>query len=261
VDRAPLDAGRLRAALGPRWASVSVVQQTSSTNADLLAAAAAGAADRTLLAAEVQLAGRGRFDRVWSSPRGAGLTVSFLLRPAAPTATWGWLPLLAGVALAATLRDAVGVPAVLKWPNDVLGPGGKLAGILVQAGSGAAVVGVGLNVSTTAEELPVGTASSLVLAGAADVDRTELLAAYATALDRWARRWDEAGGDAGRCGLADAYSGLCDTLGRQVRVTLGGGAALEGRAEAVAAGGALMLRTAAGVRTVSAGDVEHLRPA
>lgn len=271
MDREPLDPARLRAALGGRWAAVDVVDETTSTNADLLAAAARGAADRTLLAAETQVAGRGRFDRVWTSPPGAGLLVSLLVRPATPLVAWGWLPLLAGVALARAVRAEAGIDAVLKWPNDLLTPdGGKLAGILVQAAEGAAVIGIGLNVSTTAAELPVDTASSLALAGAPAVDRTALLAAIASAVDEQVSRWDAAGGDAQTCGLLADYTALCDTLGRQVRVSLGGGEVrvslgggevLEGTAEAVADGGGLQVRAGQQTHVVNAGDVEHLRPA
>src|SRR2546421_684603 len=87
-----------------------------STNVDLLHAAADGAPEGIVRVAHFQNGGRGRLDRSWSSPPGAGLTFSVLLRPAVPTPTWGWLPLLAGVALA----QAVGADAKLKWPNDVL---------------------------------------------------------------------------------------------------------------------------------------------
>jgi BirA family biotin operon repressor/biotin-[acetyl-CoA-carboxylase] ligase len=269
VNRDPLDADRLRSLLGARWHSVDVVARTASTNADLLAAAAAGAPDRTLLAAEVQDAGRGRFDRVWTSPEGAGLTFSMLLRPSAPVTSWGWLPLLTGVALAQAVIEQTGVHAALKWPNDLLAApaGGKLAGILVQSAgaagaAGAAVVaGIGLNVSTTADELPVDTASSLTLAGAADPDRTALLAAIATAVDGWVQRLDAAGGDAQSAGLARTYADLCATLGQQVRVSLGDGGVLEGTASAIGADGALTVRTASGARPVHAGDVEHVRPA
>jgi len=263
MDRNPLDADRLSALLRPRWASAQVVERTASTNADLLAVAADGAPDRSLLVAELQESGRGRFDRAWTSPAGAGITFSVLLRPAAPVSAWGWLPLLAGVALAETVRAQTGVPAVLKWPNDLLATpdGGKLAGILVQAAGGAAVVGIGLNVSTTADELPVDTASSLELAGAEGVDRAALLAGVANALDTWVERWDAAAGDAAAAGLDRAYTDLCATLGRRVRVSLGSGGDLEGTASGIGASGALTVRTAGGTRAVNAGDVEHLRPA
>src|SRR5882757_9712829 len=97
ADRVQLDASQLREALAPRWSRVEVVTETESTNADLLADAAAP--DRSVLAAEHQIAGQGRFDRAWTSPPRAGLTFSALLRPVVPIQQWGWLPLLVGVAL------------------------------------------------------------------------------------------------------------------------------------------------------------------
>jgi BirA family transcriptional regulator, biotin operon repressor / biotin---[acetyl-CoA-carboxylase] ligase len=261
VARTPLDVDRLRAVLAPRWSRVDVVDQTASTNADLLADPAA--VDRTALAAEHQVAGRGRFDRTWTSPPRAGLTFSVLLRPTVPVHQWGWLPLLAGLALQEAVVATSGVDAVLKWPNDLLArPGdGKLAGILAQTGDGSVVVGIGLNVDTTAAELPTDTATSLVLCGASAVDRTELLAAILGRIDARAARWVDAGGDAAAAGIDAAYRAACATLGRAVLVTLGDGSVVEGRATDVDAGGRLVVRTGDGPRTVAAGDVEHVRPA
>ena len=93
-----------------------------------------GRARGTVLVAEHQVAGRGRLDRVWTSPPRAGLTVSFLLRPDVPAARRGWLPLLTGVALAESVGEVTGVRASLKWPNDLLAVDGrKLAGILAES--------------------------------------------------------------------------------------------------------------------------------
>ncbi len=171
MERRALDLTRLRAALEARWARIEVVDETESTNADLLADPAAP--DRAVRVAEHQRAGRGRFDRQWSSPPRAGLTFSVLLRPAVPIQHWGWLPLLAGVALHDAVFAASEIPTALKWPNDLLAAGDerKLAGILAQTSGDAVVVGIGLNVDTTAEELPVPSATSLALAGANGLDR------------------------------------------------------------------------------------------
>ncbi|GAB2482339.1 biotin--[acetyl-CoA-carboxylase] ligase [Jatrophihabitans fulvus] len=269
MERPTLDHARLVAALGARWPQVEVVSDTGSTNADL-AARAASLPDRTLLAAEHQSAGRGRYDRVWQSPPGAGLTFSVLVRPAVPLARWGWLPLLTGVAVAEAVDgwaslSGTGSTVALKWPNDLLAGGRKLAGILAQTADDSAVIGVGLNVSTTADELPVDTATSLALVGAdPDVvaDRTGLLVAVAERLDARVAQWDDHQGDAEACGLAAAYRQRCATLGRTVRVTLGGGTTLEGEARTVDADGHLVVVPADGPeQVVPAGDVEHLRPA
>jgi BirA family transcriptional regulator, biotin operon repressor / biotin---[acetyl-CoA-carboxylase] ligase len=259
VERAPLDTGRLREALSPRWARIDVVDETESTNADLLADAAAP--DRTALAAEHQVAGRGRFDREWNSPARAGLTFSVLLRPEVPIQRWGWLPLLAGIALHEAVGPATGVAAALKWPNDLLAPDGrKLAGILAQTSGPAVVIGIGVNVDTTLDELPVENATSLALCGAAGVDRTELLIAILTRIDARDAQWSDCDGDAAACGLAEAYRTACGTLGRPVRVTLADGETVIGDATDVDEIGRLLVRTPRGVQPIGAGDVEHVRP-
>jgi BirA family biotin operon repressor/biotin-[acetyl-CoA-carboxylase] ligase len=249
MERAPLDAGRLRTALAPRWSRVEVVEETASTNADLLADDRAP--DRTVLVAENQIAGRGRFERAWTSPPRAGLTFSVLLRPELATPFWGWLPLLAGVALHEAVDEVTGLTTSLKWPNDLLvADGRKLAGILAQAAGDVVVVGIGLNVDTTAEELPVPTATSLALAGARDLDRTALLVAILTRLDARVAQWTDCHGEA-----------ACSTIGRPVRITTQrDGAVVVGTAMDVDDTGRLVVQAEDGVVAISAGDVEHVRP-
>lgn len=261
MERAPIDSTALRAALGSRWPRTEVVDEDESTNATLSHDTAAP--DRAVLVAEVQRSGRGRLDRTWTSPPRAGLTFSVALRPAAPIRTWGWLPLLAGVAVHDALAETTGVPVRLKWPNDVLhGPSErKLAGILAQSGGEAVVIGIGLNVTTTEAELPVETATSLALCGADDVDRTTLLAEILGRIDRRAAQWDDVLGDAEACGLAADYRRACATLGRTVVVTTTGGHEHTGRAAGIDADGRLQVERDGRVDTVGAGDVEHLRPA
>lgn len=264
--RAPLDGTAAREALGPGPWELHVVGETGSTNADVKAAAQAGARPAYVVVAEHQKAGRGRLGRSWETVPGAALTFSALVRPeGTPDARWGWLPLLTGVAVAEAVRSATGLDARLKWPNDVLAPDGrKLAGILVERvdtpDGPAAVVGIGLNVSTTEAELPVPSATSLALAGVepAALDRAALLAACLRALGTRFLAWHAAGGNAGACGLAAAYGALCATLGAEVTVTLGE-SVLAGRAVSVDEDGALRLATPTGPATVAAGDVTHLR--
>ena len=248
--RPPLDTGRL-AALG-----VEVVAEAGSTNALVADRAREGAPAWLVVATEHQTAGRGRLDRVWETPDRAALTFSTLLRPAAPASEWPWLPLLAGLAVVDTLRDH-DVPAALKWPNDVMIAGGKAAGILVErieTGDGpAAVVGIGLNVSQTREELPVETATSVVLATGAAPDRTDLLAGVLAGLREQYAAWSAGGG----ARLRPAYVDACATVGQEVRVVLPGGGELVGRATDVDEGGRLVV---AGT-PVAAGDVVHVRPA
>lgn len=247
---------------GGLWTAVELVHETGSTNADVIAAARAGAAEGLVVVAEHQSAGRGRAGRSWISPPRAGLAVSVLLRPgkSVPASRWGWLPLLAGVALAGCVTRTAGVDARLKWPNDLLAGGRKCAGILTEVAGDAAVVGIGLNVSHRPGELPAG-ATSLALAGAPTTDRAALLAALLRELAQWYRRWRAAGGDAGAAGVGEAYRSRCATIGQRVRVRLPDGGELTGHAETVDADGRLVLRTAAGVQVLAAGDVHHLRDA
>ncbi|AKH84461.1 biotin--acetyl-CoA-carboxylase ligase [Streptomyces sp. CNQ-509] len=273
LDRPPLNADALRRALvraGGLWTSLDVVEATGSTNADLAARAREGAAEGAVLVAEEQTAGRGRLDRRWSAPPRSGLFFSVLLRPeGVPVSRWGWLPLLAGVAVATALPRAAGVDTALKWPNDVLvtveGEERKAGGILVErpdAASESVVLGIGINVTLRADELPVPQAGSLALAGAKVTDRDPLLRAMLRSLERWYGSWRTAGGDPAGARLQETYAAGCATLGRQVRAELPGGTAVTGEAVAVDGDGRLVLATAAGLaEPVSAGDVVHLRSA
>lgn len=162
-----LDAARLNGALSSRpglWRAVGVVKETGSTNADLLAKARSGADEGLVLVAEAQTSGRGRMGRRWISPPRRSLTFSVLLRPAVPAGLLGWAPLLAGVAVASALQKTAGVDARLKWPNDVLVDGAKIAGILAERWGNAVVIGTGINVLQQRGELPVPTATSLLVA-------------------------------------------------------------------------------------------------
>jgi BirA family biotin operon repressor/biotin-[acetyl-CoA-carboxylase] ligase len=254
-----------------------VLASTGSTNADLLARAAAGAPEGLVLAAEEQTAGRGRLGRSWVSPPRAALTFSLLVRPETiKPARRGWLPLLTGVAVASAVRAVTGVEARLKWPNDVLAGPAKLAGILAEAAGDAIVIGIGLNVSTEPGELPppgpnpgaqeapggaLPATSLRVLAAAGPAgDREPLLAAMLAAFERWYQAWRQAGGDPDRCGLRAEYTSLCATIGREVRVELPGGQLLSGLAAGVDPEGRLLVRVSSGAEVpVAAGDVIHLR--
>ncbi|MEU1190643.1 biotin--[acetyl-CoA-carboxylase] ligase [Streptomyces sp. NPDC005859] len=272
LDRPPLNAPALRRALvreGGLWSQVDVVQSTGSTNSDLVAAAAAGkAAEGAVLVAEEQTSGRGRLDRRWTAPPRSGLFFSVLLTPdEVPVARWGWLPLLTGVAVATGLSRAAGVDTALKWPNDLLvtvgGEERKAGGILAErAGPEAVVVGVGLNVTLRADELPVPLAGSLALAGAANTDRDPLLRGVLRSLEEWYGRWRAAGGDPEASGLQETYAAGCATLGRTVRAELPGDRSIVGEAVAVDGDGRLVIATKEGVQEpVGAGDIVHLRPA
>ncbi|GGX57893.1 biotin--[acetyl-CoA-carboxylase] ligase [Streptomyces minutiscleroticus] len=272
LERPPLSAASLRRALvrgGSLWREVEVVRRTGSTNTDLVARAAAGeAAEGAVLVAEAQDAGRGRLDRRWTAPARSGLFFSVLLTPTGvPVQRYGWLPLLAGVATATALSRVAGVDTALKWPNDLLvtvdGEERKAGGILAErAGADGVVIGIGVNVTLRADELPVPTAGSLALAGAATTDRDPLLRAVLRSLEQWYGDWRAAGGDPGESGLLETYAAGCATLGRTVRAELPGDRSVTGEAVAVDGDGRLVLATEKGVQEpVGAGDIVHLRPA
>ncbi|WP_327184794.1 biotin--[acetyl-CoA-carboxylase] ligase [Streptomyces sp. NBC_01334] len=275
LDRPPLNAPALRRALvreGGLWSQVEVVQSTGSTNSDLVDAASAGRArEGAVLVAEEQTSGRGRLDRRWTAPPRSGLFFSVLLTPSeVPVARWGWLPLLTGVAVATGLSRAAGVDTALKWPNDLLvtvgGEERKAGGILAEragrADQNTVVVGVGLNVTLRADELPVPLAGSLALAGAQNTDRDPLLRGVLRSLEEWYGRWRAAGGDPASSGLQETYAAGCATLGRTVRAELPGDRSIVGEAVAVDGDGRLVIATKEGVQEpVGAGDIVHLRPA
>jgi len=233
------------------------VASTGSTNVDLVAAAHAGEAAGLVLVAEEQRAGRGRLDRRWEAPARSALLLSALLRPTPAPSTWNLLPFVAGVAVAEAVRAVARVDAVLKWPNDVMVAGRKLGGILVQAADSAVVVGIGVNVSVRVDELPVPTATSIAIEGGV-ADREALTKEVLRALRRRYDRWSAARGAAE--GVLPAYREICATIGRDVRVELPAGEAVEGRAVEVDDLGRLVVTTGDGEQRFSVGDVLHVRP-
>jgi BirA family transcriptional regulator, biotin operon repressor / biotin---[acetyl-CoA-carboxylase] ligase len=289
ATRPALDATALRKILiagDGLWSTLDVVEETGSTNADLAAAvrraaAAEGGAplEGAVLAAEHQHAGRGRSGRTWSSAPRAGIAVSVLLRPGAgvgggagaghrppvPVTRWSWLPLLAGVALSEAVAGVTDLAASLKWPNDLLIGGRKCAGILAEIVDEAVVLGIGVNVTQTAAELPPAAAgavpaTSLTLAGARRADRQVLLAALLRRIESWYACWRATAGDPDASGLRAAYLAASATVGQPVRVLLPGGDELTGAASAVDTDGRLVLRTDdGGTVPVAAGDVTHVR--
>ncbi|GAA1097081.1 biotin--[acetyl-CoA-carboxylase] ligase [Tsukamurella spumae] len=254
---------------GTRWHAVSVVPTTGSTNADLADGVRAGDEAGRVLIADVQTAGRGRHQRLWSAPSGTQLSISVTVAvPAAAAPRAGWLSLVTGVAAVRAVREVTGLTAGLKWPNDVLleaeegKRGGKTAGILSELATApdgrlVAVIGTGLNTELAAADVPVPTATSLRLAGAEDPDRTALAVAYLRHLDAGLAAWadDPAAARA-------AYLDACVTVGQRVRVELPADEVLLGTAVDVDPEGRIVVADDAGARHVlSAGDVTHLRPA
>lgn len=260
APRPPLDLARLVAP--PGW-RVEVEDATPSTNAAVAERARAGEEPGLVLVTEHQTAGRGRLDRVWETPARSSLTFSVLLRPDVPATSWSWLPLLTGYAVQAALADRL-PDIALKWPNDVLVDGDstagrKVCGILVErveTGQGPmVVVGVGINVDQTLEELPVALATSVALETGEQVERTGLLSQVLASLHGLQGLLADTGA------LRRAYADVCVTLGRTVDVHLPAGDVRRGEALDIDATGALVVGTDDGTFTVAAGDVVHVRPA
>ncbi|HYN28898.1 MAG TPA: biotin--[acetyl-CoA-carboxylase] ligase [Dermatophilaceae bacterium] len=241
---------------GGPWRPVEVFDRVDSTNAE----AARRPDPWRVVVADVQEQGRGRLGRGWVTTPGQALAVSVVIPP--PPGSPGWVPLVAGLALSRAVAQVAGVPAALKWPNDVLAPTDgdrKLAGLLCERVGSApdevVVVGCGVNVAQDRAGLPVDTATSLALAGAPGTDRGRLLTAY---LRHLAALLGDLATDP--AAVHDAYRAACATVGATVRVHEPGHT-VEGVASAVDEEGRLCLRTAEGGYAVAAGDVVHVRRA
>nr|WP_255633388.1 biotin--[acetyl-CoA-carboxylase] ligase [Demequina sp. TTPB684] len=261
-----MTAQRLASLVGEQAAlsALAVTAASPSTNTQLIEALASAPMDwphMSALVADHQTSGRGRAGREWETPPGAALTVSFVLRPRLDPERWGLVPLAVGLACVRTLRGD-GVEAWLKWPNDVVvfvegeevpgwGLMRKIAGVLCERHDDAVVAGIGVNVSQTDQELPVPHAASLATLGGLRLDRRTLLDALAHSV---ADAIGQAEQDADAF-LADVEA-VTVTLGQQVVVERPGELPLSGKAVALAADGALIVRPAMGEDvTVRAGDV------
>jgi BirA family biotin operon repressor/biotin-[acetyl-CoA-carboxylase] ligase len=260
MRRDPLNPQALRDGLaGSPWRRLDVVPETGSTNADLLARAAAGDdVDRAVLIAEHQTAGRGRNGRTWSAAPRAQITLSAGVGVGdVPAADWGWLPLATGVAVVDAVAAVTGIDARLKWPNDVLVGERKLAGILaeVAAPQSVIVVGVGLNVTLRSDEIGDPNATSLLHLGVDEPDRDRLIGALLRELGGRVLGWRNADP-----ALMSDYRARSVTIGSEVRATLPGDREVVGVARSVDDQGRLCIETHGETVAVSAGDVVHLRP-
>lgn len=257
-----LDAEYLTAALGAvGYSQVEVVDSIGSTNTEL-SQRITELPDYTVLCAHEQTAGRGRLGRQWMAPAGSQATASVVIKPEVSVDKLGWLPLLTGLAIATAVRSC-GVQAELKWPNDVMVEGKKLCGILAEAGQMVpvpqVVVGFGINVGIRAQDLPVETATSFAAVGV-DVPREKVLVEVLDEFYRLTQVWRAQGGDVR--GLADKYKELSCTLGTVVRVHMPKGDYVVGTACDLTERGELVVEQEHGGKiVVSAGDVQHVRPA
>jgi BirA family biotin operon repressor/biotin-[acetyl-CoA-carboxylase] ligase len=237
-------------------------EEVASTNDVAKALAEKGAAHGEVVVAEAQTAGRGRRGRVWASPPRRNVYLSVVLRPELPPARAAELTLVASVALCEAMRQA-DVAAAIKWPNDLLVGGRKVAGILLEMAAEPdqvqwLVLGMGVNVNARAEDFPEEVrplATSMAIERGGPVSRALFTAAALTRLEEWLDRHAAEGFAPAR----EAWRSMSDTLGREVRVRMAGERDLEGIAEDVDDAGALLVRAGDRVERVLAGDVEFLR--
>lgn len=236
--------------------------EVESTNTELQARARAGAPGGMVLATEWQPGGRGRLGRAWHAGVGEALTFSLLWRFARGAGALSGLSLAAGVALARAL-EAEGARSIgLKWPNDVLWRGRKLAGILIELagdalGPTAAVIGIGINVRLSdATRARIGRpATDLDAACGAAPDRNRLLAHVLLELDRVLEPFEREG----FAPLRDEWQSRHAHQGKRVTLALPDGTRQSGRARGVAEDGALLLETRAGTKRCHSGEIS-LRP-
>ncbi len=238
---------------------IRVFQETTSTNDIIEKLARDGVKEGVVVFAESQTKGRGRLGRKWISPAGKGLWFSILLRPAFPPQATTQLTIAAATALTRAIRRQTAAQPAVKWPNDILLNGRKIAGILTELSAELdrvkhVILGIGVDVNLTAAEFPpeLGeVATSLKIETGQTVNRAELAAAILRELD--------ADYDRIACGqfesLADEWEAQCATLGCHVAITMGH-RKLQGLAESLDTDGALLLRTEHGrLERILGGDV------
>jgi BirA family biotin operon repressor/biotin-[acetyl-CoA-carboxylase] ligase len=247
---------------------IEYLPETGSTNTDLLEFAVKDPdawTDFSVIVTDNQNAGRGRLDRQWVTKPGAGLAVSVLLRPKTfGLESFGWLPLLAGLAMknavASLIEDS---PVSLKWPNDVLVAGEKISGLLAEVVSNgqAVVIGAGLNLTQTKDELPIDNATSLKLHGVENFSLDDVLVRYLASFRRLYEEFSDAKGDAEASGLRLAVQEASSTIGSSVKVLLPDGSDFSGKAVGLDGTGRLLVAMSdpLEIRAVAAGDIQHLR--
>jgi BirA family biotin operon repressor/biotin-[acetyl-CoA-carboxylase] ligase len=227
-----------------------------STNTELARIASEGAAEGLAVVADEQTAGRGRLQRAWSSPKGAGLYFSMLLRPVIPVDQWPLITFMAALAVGDALREAAGVRTDIKWPNDLLSGERKICGILaetIDTHEGRAVI-IGIGINLTPGAFPE--ATSVSEATGKRPDREAILAALLSALARWYSLLGE------REKIVAAWSSRSSYANGKLVQVKNGDEVWQGTTCGVEPDGALRLRTRNGeIKLIRAGDVQTVRPA
>jgi BirA family biotin operon repressor/biotin-[acetyl-CoA-carboxylase] ligase len=248
MKRERLDESKIQSHLSSGYWRVKALDEVASTQ-DLLKVENVRAGN--VIVAEYQSKGRGRLDRSFEVAPSGGLLFSFYIEPKRQISDWGWIPLLVGMVVAETLNEQThGSIFTTKWPNDVLGARGKVTGILAETYGSGVIVGVGINVSLTEEELPVPTASSIFLESGIELDRNLLLPSILDALSEVFNDFDA--GDS----LLQRYLGISSTIDKQVEVSKPNGEVVRATAKGISSSGGLVLDSG---ETVTVGDVVHLR--
>jgi BirA family biotin operon repressor/biotin-[acetyl-CoA-carboxylase] ligase len=229
-----------------------VVEVTGSTQDDLYQLASSESAiPKTILASEYQTNGRGRLDRNFEAAPHSALTFSIYIEPKVDKSEWSFLTLLAGLSVHEALHALDPQTEIgIKWPNDLLIGEKKFVGMIAQATDKGVVLGIGINVGMSKEELPVANATSLAIEGFSILDRNTLLATIINHFEINLEMWEH-----DQSFLAE-YRSASVTIGKDVEVTLPGGEVLKSRAIDISNAGGLMLENGS---EVTVGDVVHLR--
>ena len=228
-----------------------MVDLTASTQSDLSELVNASVAKSgEVIAAEFQSAGRGRLDRAFEAPAQSALLFSFYLTSNRKREYWSFISFLAAIALHDVISKEVEEKTSLKWPNDILIGDKKVAGLLAEQSKEGVIIGIGLNVSMSSQELPVPAATSLAIAGSVNLDRNQLLASFLNQFEKLVSQWET------EVDFTQRYQEISSTIGRKVRVEVVGRQPVEGAAISISDKGALILD---GGFEVNVGDVVHLR--
>ena len=250
APRAPLNKSIIDANISQYW-RVSVVDLTASTQSDLAELVNSSVAKSgEVIAAEFQSNGRGRLDRTFEAPPQSALLFSFYIAPQRARSDWSFISFLAALAMREVITENLAENITLKWPNDILIGEKKVAGLLAQISNDGIIIGLGINVAMTIEELPVETATSLAISGSKQLDRNLILSKFLNVFADNFANWED-GAD-----FLDRYSQVCATLGRQVQIEVTGRTNRIGIAQSINEFGALVL---ADGFEVNVGDVVHLR--
>ena len=251
TPRPALDSSVISEKISRYW-RVSVVEVTGSTQDDIAQRAAhkkAIAGD--VLTTDFQSAGRGRLDRKFYAPKSSALMFSFYIEPQCEKSEWSFLPLLTGLSVVFTLTKlGPEFSPALKWPNDIFAGDEKMGGIIAQATDAGVIIGVGINVGMSEDELPVVNATSLALIGFPELDRNLILSTFLNTFEELLKRW-ESGED-----LRHLYFERSATIGQEVRIEHPDGSHKNGKAVDVSPAGELILEDGS---RVTVGDIVHLR--